>query len=92
MKIWCKSCGYSETTNKDFWVKLVGTAAPIGGFWAWVTFFFAGTGFALPICIAMVVGGVGMLTYKDKIVKWITEKGYSCPKCRTKGWELLQDE
>lgn len=89
MKIRCKFCGYSETTNKDFWVKVIGAAAPVGGFWAWTTFFFAGTGLALPICAAMVVGGVGMLAYKDKIVKWITDN-YSCPKCSKKGWQLLE--
>ena len=92
MKIWCKSCGHSETTNKDFWVKLIGAAAPVGGFWAWVTFFFAGTGLAMPMCLAMVAGGVGMLVYKDKIVKWITDKGYNCPRCGKRSWELVEDD
>ena len=73
-------------------MKLIGAAAPVGGFWAWVTFFFAGTGLALPICLAMVTGGVGMLVYKDKIVRWITEKGYNCSKCGKRNWELLKDD
>jgi hypothetical protein len=92
MEIMCKSCRHSETTNTDFWVKVIGAAAPVGGFWAWVTFFFAGTGLALPICIAMVFGGVGMLAYKDEIVKWVTEEGYNCPKCGAKSWELVKNK
>jgi hypothetical protein len=90
LKIWCQSCGHSEVTDTDFWVTLIGAAAPVGGFWAWVTFFFAGTGLAFPICIAMVVGGVGMLAYKKNIVKWITNKGFSCKKCGKQNWELVE--
>ncbi len=59
---------------------------PIGGFWAWVTYFFAGTGFAFAICSAMVVGGVALLVFKDEIVEFLSER-YSCPKCHSKSWE-----
>jgi hypothetical protein len=92
MKIWCSSCGHHEKTDAGLFVKIIGAALPVGGFWAWVTFMFAGTGLALPICIAIVTGGVGMLVYKEKIVKWITDKGYACPKCGAQKWELIQDE
>ena len=91
MKIWCSSCGHSEETNKEFFVNIIGAAMPIGGFWAWVSFFFAGTGFALPICIAIVTGGVGMLVYKDQIVKWVSNR-YPCPKCNHKSWEIIKDD
>ncbi len=91
MKIWCNSCGYSEETNKELFVKIIGAAMPVGGFWAWVTFFFAGSGFALPICIAIVTGGVGILVYKDQIVKWVSNR-YNCPKCNAKSWELIKDD
>ncbi len=60
---------------------------PIGGFWAWVTYFFAGTGFAFAICAAMVVGGVALLAFKDEIVKLLTEK-YPCPKCGSRNWDM----
>lgn len=91
MKIWRKSCGHSEKTNKELFVKILGAAMPVGGFWAWVSFFFAGTGLAMPICIAIVTGGVGILVYKNKIVKWISNR-YACPKCNSKGWEVIQDD
>ena len=60
---------------------------PIGGFWAWVTYFFVGTGFAFAICAAMVVGGVALLAFKDEIVKLLTEK-YPCPKCGRRDWDM----
>ncbi|MCQ2966594.1 MAG: hypothetical protein MJ250_07670 [Alphaproteobacteria bacterium] len=88
MKIKCKNCGNIEETSVGFFVKLIGGALPVGGFWAWVTYFFAGTGLALPICTAMVVGGVGMLMYKEKIIHWIIEKGYKCPKCNHADFDM----
>lgn len=40
-------------------IAILGGSAVSGfGFWAWVSYFFAGTGFALPICAALVIGGV----------------------------------
>lgn len=86
MKIKCKNCGHTEETSTDFFVKIIGGAAPIGGFWAWVTYFFAGTGFAFAICSAMIVGGVALLAFKDEIVEWISEK-YSCPQCGRSSWQ-----
>ncbi|MDR2870357.1 MAG: hypothetical protein LBV04_07905 [Deferribacteraceae bacterium] len=41
--------------------KVIGLALFIGGFIAWKTYFFAGTGFAFLICVAMVVAGVYIL-------------------------------
>jgi hypothetical protein len=67
-------------------VKVIGGAMPIGGFWAWVTFLFAGTGFALPICIAIVTGGVATLVFKDEIVQWIVNRGYACSNCGGTNW------
>lgn len=37
--------------------------------------FFAGTGLALPICIALVVGGSAMLAFKDQITNFIIKQG-----------------
>ena len=89
MYIKCKKCGHTEETTADFFVKLIGGAAPIGGFWAWVTYFFAGTGFALWICGAMVVGGVALLAFKDEIVEFVSEK-YNCPKCGNNDWQATK--
>ena len=68
-------------------MKIIGGAMPIGGFWAWVTYLFAGTGFALAIVIAIIAGGTAMLVFKDEIVKWLVNKRYKCPKCGAVDWE-----
>ena len=57
------------------------------GFWAWVTYILAGTGLALEIVIALIVGGVGILVFKDEIVQWLVNRGYKCPKCGSVAWE-----
>ncbi len=87
MKIKCGKCGHSEKTTVELFVKIIGGAMPIGGFWAWVTYLFAGTGFALPIVIAIITGGVGVLVFKDEIVQWIVNRGHKCPKCGAVKWE-----
>jgi ribosomal protein S27AE len=87
MKIKCGSCGHSEKTNLGFFVKVIGGAMPIGGYWAWVAYLFAGTGFAMPIVVAIIAGGTAMLVFKDEIVQWIVNRGYKCPKCGKIRWE-----
>lgn len=87
MKIKCQKCGNVEETNLDFFVKLIGGALPFGGLWAWTAYLFAGTGLALPICIAIIAGGVGTLVFKDQIVNFILEKGYKCEKCGGQDWK-----
>ena len=49
MEIKCRNCYHVETVNISFFVKIIGGALPIGGFWAWTTYLLAGTGLALPI-------------------------------------------
>ena len=90
MNIKCKKCGHTEKTSRRFWVNLIGGAMPFGGFWAWTAFIFAGTGFALPIVIAIMAGGIGMLKYSDEITKWISDK-YECEKCGEKSWDLVEN-
>ena len=87
MKIKCSKCGHSEKATVELFVKIIGGALPFGGFWAWATFLFAGTGFAMAIVIAIITGGVGMLVFKDEIVEWIVNRGYRCPKCGAVKWE-----
>ena len=86
MHIKCTKCGHSEETDISLFVKLIGGAMPIGGFWAWTTYLFAGTGFALPIVIAIITGGIATLIFKDEIVEWIITKGYSCSECGAISW------
>lgn len=88
MKIKCRSCGHSEKTTKELIVKIIGGALPVGGFYAWVTYLLAGTGLALPIVIALIGGGIGILIFKDEIVGWISNKGYECQKCGQVDWEV----
>ena len=87
MKIKCGKCGHSEKVTVELFVKIIGSAMVGGGFWAWVAYLFAGTGFALPIVIAIITGGVGVLVFKDEIVQWIVNRGYKCPKCGSVKWE-----
>lgn len=88
MKIKCEKCGHSEEATLDLFVKIIGGAMPIGGFWAWVTYFFAGTGFAFEIVVAIITGGVAMLVFKDQIVQWIVNRGYKCEKCNSVSWQV----
>lgn len=39
-----------------------------GGFWAWVTLFFEGTGFAFAICVAIVTGVLHCLPFPMKLL------------------------
>ena len=91
MKIICIDCENSEKTNVEFFVKLIGGALPLGGYWAWTAYLFAGTGLAMPIVIAIISGGVGMLIFKDQIVKWIISKNYICSKCGKCNWTAAKD-
>ncbi len=91
MKIKCKHCGYSEEVNAAFFVKIIGGAVSGFGFWAWVVYLFAGTGFALSICVAIIIGGTAIVGYSDKIVKWIIDKKYPCEKCGSVKWEAFLD-
>jgi hypothetical protein len=85
----CKNCGYKEEANKTFFLKVMGVSFVGGGFWAWVSFFFAGTGFAFAICVAIVTGGVALLAFSDQITKWVAER-YACPSCKRKDWKLVK--
>ena len=89
MKIKCRNCGYTEETNLDLIVKIIGSVMPVGGYWAWTAYIFAGTGFAMVIVVAIIAGGTAMLVYKDEIVDWIIHKDYKCEKCNVVDWEAL---
>ncbi|MHA6890820.1 hypothetical protein [Ralstonia pseudosolanacearum] len=86
MKIRCETCGHEEKATVELFVKIIGGAMPVGGFAAWVTYFFAGTGLALEIVIAMITGGIAMLFFKDEIVTWIVNRGYKCQRCGSTRW------
>ncbi|KRP68531.1 hypothetical protein TX23_25950 [Pseudomonas paralactis] len=89
MNIKCKklNCKHEEKANAELFVKIIGGAMPFGGFAAWTTYLFAGTGFAIEIVIAIIAGGVAILFFKDEIVTWIVNRGYKCPKCGSVDWE-----
>ncbi len=91
LKIRCKKCGYTDVVNIKLIVKIIGGALPAGGFYAWVTYLLAGTGFALPIATALVAGGTAILIYADEITQWIIKNNYECPKCKAQKWEQLID-
>ena len=68
MYIKCNCCYYKETLNKRFFVKILGGAVSGFGFYSWVAYLFAGTGFALAICVAIVTGGVAMAAFLTKLL------------------------
>ena len=84
----CKHCGHNEEANKALFAKIIGGLVTAMGYWAWVSFLFAGTGFAMPICIAIMAGGVAIVAFSDQITGWLN-KMYSCPKCGRREWEIL---
>ncbi|EGQ7962348.1 TPA: hypothetical protein ACMDVU_002881 [Vibrio parahaemolyticus] len=86
----CKHCNYREEANKSFFLKVLGGGFVGGGFWAWVTFFFAGTGFAFAICVAIVTGGVALLAFSDEITQWLSDR-YDCPSCNKRNWRLVKE-
>lgn len=92
MRIKCLDCGHSEEVTLDLFVKIIGGATAGFGFWAWVSFLFAGTGFAMTICIAIIGGGAAMLAYKNEIIDWLIKKGFACKGCGGQKWAALTPE
>lgn len=90
MYIKCKHCGYNETLNKRLFVKVIGTAVSGFGFWAWVSYLFAGTGFALAICIAIVTGGIAIAAFSNEIAEWVSKR-YECPQCKKQNWHVVKN-
>ncbi|MDH9219346.1 MULTISPECIES: hypothetical protein [Moraxella] len=85
MHIQCQKCNHYEEVNLKFFINIIGGAVVGSGYWAWTAYLFAGTGFAMPICIAIMTGGVAMLAFSDEIVAWIAKR-YDCPKCQSNQW------
>ena len=92
MKIRCKNCGYEEEVNKRLFLKVIvkvtGATLTGSGYFAWVFYIFAGTGFAFEICTAIVLGGIAMLVFSEQITNFFCKK-YSCPKCEKRDWESI---
>ncbi|GAA7131404.1 hypothetical protein Kyoto67A_04790 [Helicobacter pylori] len=65
----CKSCRHKEETSLKFFVRVIGAVLPARGAVAWTTYLFVGTGFALPLCIAIITGGVAILAFQDEIIE-----------------------
>ena len=85
----CKNCGHYEKVNYKLFAKILGGCIAGFGYWAWVSYLFAGTGLAMPICIAIMAGGVAMVAFAEQIVGWIN-KTYPCPKCGKKVWTIAK--
>ncbi|GHP62967.1 hypothetical protein VN0229_07300 [Helicobacter pylori] len=65
----CKSCRHKEETSLKFFVRVIGAALSAGGVATWTTYLLAGTRFALPICAAIITGGVTILAFQDEIIE-----------------------
>ena len=90
MKLKCNNCGHKETYNKRFFLKGIGWGLMGFGYWAWEAYLFAETGFALPICIVIMAGGVGLAAISDKIAEWVSKK-FPCPKCGSQRWTMVDE-
>ena len=90
MLLKCKRCSYKEPINKRFFVKILGGGVAGFGFYAWVAYIFAGTGFALPICIAIVTGGIAIAAFSNEIAEWVSSR-YECPNCKQKDWTIVDE-
>lgn len=92
MRIMCLDCGFSEKVTRELFVTIIGGATAGFGFWAWTSFLFAGTGFAMVICIAIMAGGAAMLKYKNEIIDWLVNKGHRCSDCNGMKWSAVSPE
>jgi hypothetical protein len=92
MRIKCLDCGFSEEVNLELFVTIIGGATAGFGFWAWTSFLFAGTGFAMVICIAIIAGGGAMLKYQNEIIDWLVNKEHQCGGCRGMKWSVVSPE
>lgn len=91
MYIKCEKCSHCEEVNSKLFLRILGGAVAGSGYWAWVAYIFAGTGFAMPICIAIMAGGVAMVAYTDEIIAWISKR-HNCEKCGSNKWVAVEDQ
>ena len=87
MEIKCRECGHQEPFNLELMVKIIGGSMSLFGSWAWIRYLFAGTGLALPICMAIVAGGLAVAAFSTEIASWLCEN-YDCPKCGCHNWNV----
>ena len=85
----CSKCGFKKDVNNAFFLKLLGVGLIVIGFLAWKNYFFAGTGFALLICVGIMGCGVLILMFPN-IVENILAKKQECPKCKKNDWKELK--
>ena len=71
-----------------FFFKILGGAVSGFGFYAWVAYIFVGTGLALPICCAIVAGGLAMAEFSNEIAEWVSFR-YDCSDCKNRDWEII---
>lgn len=92
MYLKCKNCGHKEKINTKLIGTILGTATSGFGMFAWTSFLFAGTGMAAALCTAIVAGGPAIYAYKNKLIKWIVDKGYKCEQCGDINWEVVPEK
>lgn len=44
----------------------------------------------MPLCIAIILGGVGIGAYSNEIASWMSKK-YNCSNCNSKSWTVEKD-
>lgn len=87
----CRRCGQLTPLTKEFFGHLIGGATIGMGMYAWLAFIFAGTGFALAICVAIMIGGAAIMSYSKEIIRWISSR-YDCEQCGQNDWEIINGD
>lgn len=87
----CTVCGDLVRIDKEMFARIIGGTTAGFGFTAWVTFLFAGTGFALPLCVAIMAGGGAILAGSKEVAKWLS-KQYPCPNCGAHTWTVVNGD
>ncbi len=86
--IQCIYCGHCEEINKELFAKIIGGAMVGFGGVAWTSFLFAGTGFAFPLCLAIVAGGTALTAYSRELTEWFSKR-YECVNCGMNDWNTV---
>jgi hypothetical protein len=83
----CKNCGHEEQITSGALRKFfIGSGVAAGGKAAYATYFFAGSGIATPLCIALGIGGIGLALLPG--LRNLLAKLKPCPECGFKDWEV----
>ncbi|UNM97203.1 hypothetical protein MMG00_04960 [Ignatzschineria rhizosphaerae] len=86
----CKICDFEKKAKNKLLIKMIGIALIAFGFWAWISYLFAGSGAAFIICVSIMGLGTIFLCFTDQIHRYNSTKE-NCPKCGKKEWDFIKE-